>query len=192
MRDRLRTPTSSSSVSETDLAPSGAVGNRRVSIQASWDGQHENAAIIYSGVALFYAYSSDAVFTLEYGVSSPMNLLLPGDAFKFEMLWSNLSSGSNPDAPSLTTTLTSGAGVTESVTQPLALEGEHVVPFALFDLTDFTDVDYISFALDATGNPGAIFLIGEIVDPALPEPATITLFGFGLLGLAAASRRRLL
>lgn len=168
----------------THIAPAGAIGDRRVSISAT-EGRSNVLAII-GGSAYFRSTGRDTVFTLEYGVSRPLDLILPGDAFKFDVLDSDLDDRGLSAA--FSTTLTSGAGVVETVDIQLSGEGEYVIPFSLFDLTDFNDVDYITFSFDTTGIDRSWVVIGPIVDPSLPEPATVTLFGFGVLGLLGAAR----
>ena len=178
------------STTRTQSAPIGAIGDRRASVSSASGAS--SVLAIFAGMAEFRTLGNDAVFTLEYGVSSPLDLVLPGDAFKFSVFESDLDDR-NVTA-GFTTTLTSGDGIVESATIQLSGEGDYVIPFSLFDLTDFNDVDDISFVFDTRGLSGARMVIGEIVDPilpgaaALPEPATFTLLGFGVLGLFGAAR----
>ena len=166
--------------------PAGAVGDRRATVLTT-DGLF-SALFTGDGNAVFTSTGGDTIFMLDYGISKPLNLSLPGDAFKFEVLESDLDERGLL-AP-FTTTLTSGPGVVEAAGVLVSGEGSVVIPFTRFPLTNFNDVDYISFSLDTTGIDRARVVIGPIVDPTLPEPATVTLFGFGLLGVVAALCRR--
>ena len=173
----------------TQLAPEGAIGDRRLTVEAP--GSHwDNLSVfsIFGGSSMMLNTGQGAVFTLEYGVTQPLDLVLPGAAFKFDVLESDLDDRGL--SVSFGTTLTSGDGVVETAEIQLVGEGQYIVPFALFDLTDFQDIDYITYTIDMTGIVGSRLVIGPIIDPELPEPATIALFGVGLLGFAAASRMR--
>ncbi len=169
----------------SQAAPAGAVGDRTISLEGS-SGPGE-AIFLGGGMARFAGFSG-TVYTIEYGLASALNLLLPGISFDFEVKDTDLDE--NGLSAAFTTTLTSGdGGVTESATIQIDGEGDYKIPFDLFALTDFSDIDYIKFTLDTTGMQNIDVTIGPIVD-ALPEPATLTLFGLGLLGVGHAMRKK--
>ncbi len=140
-------------VSATNTDPSGVhiLGGERVVTLEKITGSSTQPYIAMAlgfGATYNSAFGCTGIWTNEYGKNADLNADLTIDgstALLVDVTGGDLSSGPRPTP--LTVTVVSGAG-SASVTIQLISNQKYFILFSDFAGVDFTDVDYISFAVE--------------------------------------------
>jgi hypothetical protein len=136
---------------------------------------------------------------LSYPGIANLNFASQWNALAVDIPYLDQSTGVGDGEIDLSITVTSSAGTgtafaTGALLSPGRIEEPGIYTFPFNDPgfagVDFTDVDGVSVRFE-TAIIGSDFQIGEITRELLvPEPATLSLVGFGLLAAGAIRRRR--
>ncbi len=156
-------------VSATNIDASGMhiLGTERVVTLEKRTGSSTQPYItLVTGFGSTYnsSFYCSAIWTSEYGKNTDLNADLTADgsgSFLVDVVGGDMAA-SNPVRPTpFTVTVISGAG-SASFTIELVNNWKYFIPFSSFPGVDFTDVDYISFAVEqdpSLGNDAIDFAI---------------------------------
>ncbi len=151
-------------------------GERVVTLEKRAGSSTQPYIILVAGFGATYnsAFGCEATWTNEYGLNADLNADLTQDgstAFLVDVTGGDLWSGPRPTP--FTVTVISGTG-TAATTIQLVDNKKYFIPYTDFPGVDFTDVDYISFAVeqDPAVNDAIDFAIdffGTNADASVPN-----------------------
>jgi hypothetical protein len=174
-------------VSAIILPDSGAGSSASVKIQNPTPGAAE----------LSFGSNTDAEVSLSYGTAGDLNADLSNgglsNAFVVRVLLSDLRANGIPNVILVSTTGRGSSGAVHFDVPPLIGNGspapfDIIVPFAsFFGPIDFSDIDTIE--LEINGPPSSNYTLDFFATNTVPEPASLSLFGIGAMGLLARRKR---
>jgi len=182
-------------ITSTEGSLSGVLGGERVTVLDVISGASEDplrqASCVVGGGLLSYSNDSGVTseLTLDYGKNTPLN----------EDLTSDIDFYINVDSIDLSTDMTvrlwtegnngGAADGEETVTVPSGTSGVFSFPLSNFGIADLSDVDRVQ--VEFAGDERVDMDIKAIgTTDVIPEPATLSLLGLGLLAVLRRRRRK--